>query len=334
MATPMPALAAPRNAPTLEMVRNMTGGFDVDAFHVMDRRDDELVADEILHGSLSAAFIYNFEIQGKQVCGVSVVGARHLAAHYRGLRHRIVASTQKIGELFTFKSYPSDGMPMSVSCAVVAELAQEPDYYEVVIEIEDVKAGNKVQIERREARYEYRRDGSPYERPNYQTIAQSKAYRNGVLAVVPQDVIILWRDAQLKLKKGETITGGLIAEKRRNVLQFAARHAIAFDRRRIEALTLDQIAGLGDAARDGALPAFVNAARALGLEVGHGEAQALPEPETVEVGPQRARGRGRPAKAPAGGNDSGGDKTPPGPPPPLAENTSSNEPPRGRLAFE
>jgi hypothetical protein len=307
----MPALASPRSAPTLEAVRSMAGGFDLDAFHVMDRRDDELVAEELLHGALSASFVYNFEISGKQITGISVVGARHLAAHYRGLRHRLVASTQKTGELFTFTSFPAENMPMSVSCAVVPELAQEPDFYSVVVDLADIKAGNTLQIERREDRYEYRRDGTPYERPNYQAIAQSKAFRNAVLSIVPQDVLLLWREQMLRLKKGETIAVGVLQQKRANVLQFAARHAIALDRRRIESLTLDQIAGLGDAARDGALPAFVRAAQALGLEVGHAEAgaaaaEALPEPAKADERPPTRRGRPPRAARPEGGDSSTG----------------------------
>jgi hypothetical protein len=318
MAQTMPTLVAPRSAPSLEAVRNMAGAFDIDAYHVMDRRDDELVAEELLHGAMSSAFVYNFDIAGTTVTGISVVGARHLAAHYRGLRHRIVASTEKIGSLFTFKSYPAENMPMSVSCAVVNELAQEPDFYSVVIEIEDIKSGNTLQVERREARFEFRRDGSAYERPNFVTIAQSKAFRNGVLSIVPQDTLIVWREAMLKLKKGETIAVGVINEKRSGVLQFAARHAIALDRRRIEALTLDQIAGLGDAARDG-VPAFVNSARSLGLEIGQGEAAAaLPEPAAKETPAARPRGRPPKARMASGGDDEGGGEQSPPPPPPPA----------------
>jgi hypothetical protein len=167
---------------------------------------------------------------------------------------------------------------MSVSASVVAELADEADFYAAVVEMTDLKTGNKIQTERRESRVEFRRDGSSYERPNYATIAQSKAYRNAVLALIPQDVVIQWREAMLKLKKTETITASVIEEKRSNVLRFAAQRAIALDRHAVEALTLDQIAGLGDAAREGQLPAFVEAARALGLEVGQGQ-ESPPQPQ-------------------------------------------------------
>jgi hypothetical protein len=53
----------------------------------------------------------------------------------------------------------------------------------------------------------------------------------------------------LRLKKEEVITESVIDQKRSNVLQFAAQKAIAIDRQAIDRLTLDQIAGLGDAAR-------------------------------------------------------------------------------------
>jgi hypothetical protein len=301
LAQTRPQLVQPRQVQTLEAVRTMTGGFDIDAFHVMNERDNALIADEILHGAGSSTFVYNFEIAGKQVAGISVIGARHLANHYKGLQHRIVASMEKIGPLFTFVAYPGEH-PMSVSASVVAELAEEADFYAAVVEMTDLKTGNKIQTERRESRVEFRRDGSSYERPNYATIAQSKAYRNAVLALIPQDVVIQWREAMLKLKKTETITASVIEEKRSNVLRFAAQRAIGLDRHAVEALTLDQIAGLGDAAREGQLPAFVAAARALGLEVGQDQqappvSQVVPQQTSPSAAPAEA-GQPNPERAP------------------------------------
>jgi hypothetical protein len=297
----VPRLVEPRSAQIVDMVRSAAGGFDADAWHIMNERDNALIADEILNGAGSSTFVYDFEIQGKRIVGVSVIGARHLAAHYKGLKHRLVAAMQKNGAVFTFTSYPAENLPMAVSCSVVQELSDEADFYSAVVELVDVKSGNTIQVERREARQEFRRDGTPYERPNYATIAQSKAYRNAVLALVPQDVVIRWRDEMLKLKKGETITGSVLDEKRSQVLRFAAQKAIALDRHAVERLTLDQIAGLGDAAREGALPAFVNSAKALGLdvEVGHeptesGQAAASTATAPAVGAPQARRGRGRP----------------------------------------
>jgi hypothetical protein len=288
------------------MVRSVAGGaFDIDIFHVINRRDDQLVADEILHGAGSSTFVYDFTINGQQVAGVSVVGARHLAAHYKGLKHRLVASMQKTGELFVAQSFPGEGGQMAISAQVVPELAAEDDFYAAVIEIQDVKTGNAIQVERREARYEKRRDGSRYERPNYQTIAQSKAYRNAVLALIPQDVLIRWKQEMLKLRKSDTITSSVLDEKRSGVLRFATQHGLAFDRRAIEHLTLEQIGGLGDAARQGQVPAFVNAAHALGLDVAVGEEAAQetgraapdatqPPAAAGSAGPSQAARRGRP----------------------------------------
>lgn len=303
-----PQLVAPRQVATLDAVRNATGGFDIDAWHAMDRRDDQLVADEILHGAGSSTFVYQFQIQGKDVANVSVIGARHLAAHYKGLQHRIVASIEKIGPLFTVVAYPGEHTQMSVNASVVPELADEADFYAVIVEMSDVKTGNRIQMERREARVEYRRDGSPYERPNYAMIAQSKAYRNAVLALVPQDVVIQWREAMLRLKKGETITASVLDEKRSNVLRFAAQRSIALDRRAVEALTLDQIAGLGDAAREGALPAFVHAAQALGLDVVQDEPAAAPPPAQEATPPRRAPRAAPAANAAAAAQEAAADE--------------------------
>ena len=288
-----PSLAAPRHGPLLEMARQAGGGFDIDAFHVMDKRDNALITDEILNGAGSSKFVYNFSIQGTEVSGISVIGARHLAAHYGGLKHRLIASAQKTGELFVFTSFPYDGMPMAVSASVVRELADEPDFYSVVVEISDIKAGNSVQVERRENRFESRRDKSQYERPNYATIAQSKAYRNGVLALIPQDVQIAWKAEMLKLGRGETLTASVIEEKRAGVLRFAAAKGLTIDRKAVEALTMDQIAGLADAAREN-VGLFVNSAKALGImfdpETGE-VAEALPAPQTEAAAEKRGRGR-------------------------------------------
>ena len=274
-----PQLVAPRQVATLDAVRTVTGGFDIDAWHVMEERDNALIADEVLHGPGSSKFVYSFDIAGQRepATGISVVGARHLANHYKGLRHRLVASTQKTGSLFTFTSYPAENMPMMVSCSVVPELEDEDDYYAAICEVTDIKTGNALQVERRELRYGERQGGGHFERPHYATIAQSKAYRNAVLALIPQDIAIRWKLDMLRLKKEEVITELVIDQKRANVLQFAAQRAIALDRQAIDHLTLDQIAGLGDAAREGRLPAFVEAARALGLEVAQ-ESTAPAEP--------------------------------------------------------
>src|SRR4249920_4993 len=98
-------------------------GFDVDAFHAMNARDNELIAERILEGSKARAFVYKFKISGSEVAGISVVGAQHLANHYGGIQHRIVASMEKRGSVFTFTSYPAPGLPMAVSVSVVPELA-------------------------------------------------------------------------------------------------------------------------------------------------------------------------------------------------------------------
>jgi hypothetical protein len=319
-----PQLVSPRAVQTLEAVRNVAGGFDVDAWHVMEERDDALIADEILNGPGSSKFVYNFEIMpGTTVTGISVVGASHLANHYGGLQHRIVASMQKTGALFTFTSYPAENIPMNVDTKIILELEDEDDFYSAVCEMKDIKTGNSIQIERREKRYEHRRRGGDYERPHYATIAQRKAYRNAVLSLVPQDIVIRWKVAQLKLGKDDIITPSVLEEKRGNVLRFAAQRAISLDRRAIEKLTLQQIGGLGDAAREGKLPAFVEAARALGLEVDQGTEAAEP-PKEQQQQQQTPAGDGRRRRRQDPGSAAG--SGPPGP-----ENGGR---PGGRVDFE
>ena len=202
------------------------------------------------------------------------------------------------------------------------------DFYAAVFEMADIKTGNAIQVERREPRFEYRRDGSPYERPNYSTIAQSKAYRNAVLALVPQDIVIRWKLDMLRLKKEEVITASVIDEKRANVLQFAAQKAIALDRQAVEHLTLDQIAGLGDAAREGRLPAFVEAAKALGLGLEMAQEQAgEPAPTNDKAPPPQGREpatrRRTSTAAPAQTTAPAASETPPGNAPPAGDESGS-----------
>jgi len=277
---------------TLEAVRSVTGGgFDPDVWHVMDQRDNELIEQEILHGSGSSKFVYSFQMADRtQVTGISVIGARHLAFHYKGLKHRLVASLQKTGDLLVVTSYPAPNVPMNLSCSIINELRDEPDFYEAVCEVEDVKTGNAIQMQRRENRFEQRRGGGQFERLHHSTIAQSKAYRNSVLALIPQDVQIRWKAEMLKLERNEEITQDVMGEKRANVLRFAAQKGIPLDRHALEQLTFEQIEGLGAAAREGALPAFVNSARALGLEIGDGEVAEPPQGQatmTARQEPQR-----------------------------------------------
>ena len=267
----------------IEAVRQSGGGgFDADAWHVMNERDNRLIEDELLSGAGSSKFVYEFAMGGGQtVTGISVVGARQLAQEYGGIKHRIVATAQKIGSLFTFTSYPGDNYPMDVRVQVIPELQHEGDYYQAVIEVSDLKKGVSLMVEKREARMETNRSGVEYERQHYQLIAQSKAFRNGVLALIPQDFQLRWKLKMLALGKDNIISASLIDEKRSAISRYATSKGLGLERRAIEALTLDEISGLSDAAREG-LEVFTRAVDAVGLRMTKAEG----EPARVE-GPQQ-----------------------------------------------
>lgn len=241
------------------------GGVDIDLIHVMDSADDKLISDEILHGTVSGAFVYSFKISGKTTTGISVVGAKHLARQYGGLKHRLVASVEKRGALHVFRSYPDGDRAMQVTTSVLPELADEDDYYTAVVEISCIKTGNSFQAEKTESRIERRSDGTPYQRPNFQTIAQSKAYRNAVLALVPQDVQAKFKVECLKQGENKDMTDSAIDMKRNGIMTFATKNALPITRDGLASLDWDQISGLSEAAREGGLPAFVNSCKALGL---------------------------------------------------------------------
>jgi hypothetical protein len=237
--------------------------FDPDAWHVMQQRDNALIEQEILNGAGSSKFVYSFQNQGETVSGISVIGARHLAAHYGGIKHRLIGSVTKTGKQMLFMTYPQPGMPMSMHCTILPELEKEPDFYTVLGEITDLKTGNVVQVETTEMRMGKRRDGTPYVREHYRTIAQSKMFRNGVLDIIPQDVKIEWQQKMLALGKSDIITRDVLSEKRAGVMRYAAKIGLPINRQALETLMLEQIQGLVDAAAEEKLEGFRNSATSL-----------------------------------------------------------------------
>jgi len=105
--------------------------FSPDAWHVMQARDEQLIQDELLHGAASKAFVYSFPIAGQSqpVTGVSVIGARQLASEYGGIKSKIVATVEKRGGLFIFRSFE----PLNIHTTVLSELAEENDFYECIM---------------------------------------------------------------------------------------------------------------------------------------------------------------------------------------------------------
>ena len=237
---------------------NMPSAFNPDAWHAMQQRDDQLIRDSILHGYAGKEYVYKFKIAGQEVTGVSVVGARELASHYGGIKHRIVASVDKTGSLFVFKSFE----PLSVQASIIPQLADEDDFYEVVIEITDLKSGNSIQVRKKETKTERRQNGSAYSRPHYDVIAESKAYRNGVLSIIPQSVI---KDFERRaLNSGNASDEKTIDQLREGAVKFGVKHGVTLDRSALNSLTYAEMCGLAAAASLSAGD-FAEAAKSLGV---------------------------------------------------------------------
>lgn len=238
---------------TIMLAAVRAGGFDADVWQVMQERDTALITEELMYGSVSDKMAYNFAIQGTTVAGLSVIGARHLMASYGGLEHRIIASVAKRGSLFVFQSYPNDaGAPMRVEAKVIPELATEPDHYRVLVEVRDRKSGNSVQQEHQERFTERRRDGTEYERPHAEKIAQSKAYRNAVLSLLPQDFVQAFLKKVLQAKAQQIdITEDVIEQRRAGVISYATKLSIPLQRTEVSKLAFSQLDGLSAAAKEG-----------------------------------------------------------------------------------
>jgi len=263
--------------------------FDPDAYHVMQQRDEQLIEDELMHGSASKAFVYDFDIKGSRVTGVSIVGARQLASEYGGIKSRIVATVEKRGALFIFRSFD----PLNIHTTVLHELSEETDYYECIMQVDDIKTGNSTQVRKKEAKTERKRDGSTFDRPHYDVIAESKARRNGILDVLPQNVILAFK--QKHLAAGNKSEEKTLDQLRAGALQFSAKHGITLDRGVLQALTYAEIAGIGGAAGLG-VDAFRKACEAVGLvEAATGEVPPPPPPAPKT----RAQAPAQPAATPA-----------------------------------
>ncbi|MCB0085282.1 MAG: hypothetical protein KDE47_30290, partial [Caldilineaceae bacterium] len=214
--------------------------FDPDVYAVMEKRDDKLIADNIRYGVSSDIFVYKFPMDGKEVAGITIDGAEHLARHYGGLKHRIVASCHKFGATFKFQSYD----PFDVKATIIQELAAQPDYYEVLVELIDTHTGNSRQVTKQEFRMEKRKNSNDYfERKHYTTIAESKAYRNAVLSLVPKDVQEEFKQKCIAHGQSEDIGSSVIDAKRDRCIRYATKHGIAIDRKVNEGLAWEQLSG-------------------------------------------------------------------------------------------
>lgn len=267
----------------LQQLLQQPGRFDPDAWHVMQERDNELIRSELLHGVASSAFVYQFDIKGTKVTGISVVGARELASQYKGIKSRIVATIEKRGALFIFRTFT----PLSIETRVIDELATDDDFYECVMEVSDIKTANSIEVRKKETRTERKRDGTTYERPHYDVICESKAFRNGVLSVLPQSVI---QDFKKRcLNANQTSNERTIQQLRASAGAHAAKHGMALDRSRLAELTFEELTGLGAAAAGG-VDNFKRSAISLGLIAG-----TVADPETGELPEPKATATPAPA---------------------------------------
>lgn len=232
--------------------------FNPDAYHVMQQRDEALIRDQVIHGYANKDFVYRFSIGGKTVTGISVVGAREIASKYGGIKARIVATIEKRGPLFIFCTFS----PPTIDTRHIYDLAEQEDFYECVMEVQDLKSGNSIEVRKKEFRREKTGQGKMFERPHYSSIAESKAYRNGVLSILPQNVISEFEERCLKA--GNVSNEKTLDQLRDGALSFASKNGIAVDRVAFSALTYAELYGLGSSAAGGAKQ-FSETCQSLGL---------------------------------------------------------------------
>jgi hypothetical protein len=254
----------------------------LDVFHAMDERDNALIRDEVTHGATNKAFVYEFELGGKKVTGVSVIGARELAAQYKGIRSRIVATVEKRGALFIFRTFT----PLTIDTRVLHELEGDDDFYECVMEVSDIKTGNSIEVRKKETRTERKRNGDTFDRPHFDVIAESKAFRNGVLSLLPQSVVMDFK--KRALAAGNSTSEQTIDQLRDRAAAHAVKHSMALDRKVLGELSFAELQGLGAAAGQG-IDVFKRSAAALGL-VADASPGAVTSPASSQPAAKRGKG--------------------------------------------
>ena len=246
--------------------RLMSGpAFSSEAWHAMSERDNQLIADSILHGYAGEEYIYSFNVNGSPVEGVSVIGARELAAQYGGIQARLQSSADKAGSLIVTKSY---GATLAVDTRIIPQIEDDDDWYECVIEVSDIKTGNSITIRKKEFKSGTRKDGTKFPREHYDTIAESKAYRNGVLAIIPQSTIKKFKEKCRQAGRvGEELTRDQILD---GLLAWSAKHQVSVDRKALQKLTYNELRALGANTKEGQA-VFRAAAAAAGVLLDNGQ---------------------------------------------------------------
>ena len=132
-----------------------------DPYLDMDRRDDAMIIAEAI-GQFSDEYIYQYEIDGKPVRGLSFSGVKEARRLYKMIAVSIVSIDEK------------------------------PMYYECKARSLDRITGSATEVIYRQAKGIKRRDGSHWENPHAFMICQSKAKRNAIAELLPQALIRGW----------------------------------------------------------------------------------------------------------------------------------------------
>lgn len=273
----------------------VAGDFDKERHYVLAERDRKAITEAIIYGAVDTDWVYR--LPGRSGAeGISVVGARQLAALYKGLRHRILFSVEKRGPLWTITNYPTDRREGSVLFQIQPPGTEDvPDFYKVLVEVEDIKTGNSLQDEKTELRVNFDREGKPYDNAHYATIAQAKAARNAVEHILPQDFVRRFVDNALGLKdeaggkpESRAFAMSAIEEAHRKIAAYAVSYSIAIDTMKLDKLDMATVEGLRMAAGTG-IDQFRDALGTLGLVVAN---TPLPKPPAKKGAPDGGQGGG------------------------------------------
>jgi hypothetical protein len=143
------------------------------AFAEFDRADDQLILQE-LSGELADVYVYQFEIEGKKITGLSWPGAKEAARLYGGIQ-----------------------------CTIINE-SETDKYIKYTIEAKDVRTASSRLGTYRQAKTYRTRDGQIKETQHVDQLALSKAQRNAISALLPASAIAR-AIAKFKKMPGKTV---------------------------------------------------------------------------------------------------------------------------------
>lgn len=178
---------------------NGNGNGNGEIYEIMERKDEQQIVAE-LQGRYLDEFVYEFEMEGKKITGLSWLGVQEASRALGGIDIEIME--RKEGEAKTENL--------------------DWKWIEFVIKAKDVNTDSARLGIKRQYNKGRRKDGKIYDIPFYTEIALSKAQRNAIRSLLPQTLIKAWIQTHRKGATEKDIQAGqrVIQETRAQIARY------------------------------------------------------------------------------------------------------------------